>query len=180
MPTPRHDGQAPSLNRGTDFKPSGYDTRGALSVIPKMPLRSQREPDAMRPAPSEATTETCDGRWQHWRLVGGSRRRTGPHQPVARGCIRARTHCALHQRNSVTSSISRPCCSHRKGHRAILRWKTSRNVLSLNPFRLVASRVNKPRPTSAFRRHCSICWSRMGGCRRPSASTRGQCGIDYS
>jgi predicted DNA-binding transcriptional regulator AlpA len=36
------------------------------------------------------------------------------------------------------------------GYRAILRWKTSRNVLSLNPFRLVASRVNKPRPTSGI------------------------------
>jgi predicted DNA-binding transcriptional regulator AlpA len=27
-------------------------------------------------------------------------------------------HCALHQRNSVTSSISRPCCSHLMGHQA--------------------------------------------------------------
>ena len=43
-------------------------------------------------------------------------------QPVAQGgCIGARTHCALHQRNSVTSSISRPCCSHRTGYQAILR-----------------------------------------------------------
>jgi hypothetical protein len=39
-----------SLNRGCDTRGGGYDTRGVLSVSPKMPLRSQHEPDAMRPA----------------------------------------------------------------------------------------------------------------------------------
>ena len=43
------------LNRGCDTRSGGYDTRSVLSVIPKMPLRSQHEPDAMRPARPEAT-----------------------------------------------------------------------------------------------------------------------------
>ena len=47
-----------SLNRSTDlYRGGGYDTRGVLSVIPKMPLRSQLEPDAMRADHTSITSE---------------------------------------------------------------------------------------------------------------------------